>query len=31
MDTLASNTGQEALHDPHDQVALVCESIVLQR
>jgi hypothetical protein len=31
VDTLASKTGQEALHDPHDQVALVREPIALQR
>jgi hypothetical protein len=31
VDTLASKTGQEALHDPHDQIALVGESIALQR
>jgi hypothetical protein len=31
MDTLASKTGQEALHEPHDQVAFVCELIALQR
>ena len=31
MDTLASNTGHEALHDPRDQVALIREQIALQR